>query len=60
MCEYDVVAADGAGRVCVGITRGFVVGGAVVVPMMVEEGADGIGFDWESADDGTIQYNTIY
>jgi hypothetical protein len=55
MCEDDVVVADGTGGVCVGIARGFVVGRPVIVPVVVEEGVDGIGFEWESADDGNLE-----
>ncbi len=55
VCEDDVMAADGAGGVRVGVAHGFVVGGPVIVPVVVEEGVDGIGFDWESADDGNLK-----
>ncbi|EAQ91636.1 predicted protein [Chaetomium globosum CBS 148.51] len=41
----DVVAADGADGVRVEVARSFVVDRPVIVPAVVEEGDDGIGFD---------------
>ena len=52
------MAADGAGGVGVGTAGGFVVGGPVVVPVVVEEGVNGIGLDSESADDGDLEVAT--
>jgi hypothetical protein len=50
-----MTTAEGAGGVRVGIARGFVVGGPVIVPVVVEEGVDGIGFECESPDDGNLE-----
>jgi hypothetical protein len=58
MCEDDVMAADSAGGVRVGIARGFVVGRPVIVPVVVEEGVDGIGFDRDSVPNKSIQFNS--
>ena len=46
------MAADGAGRVGIRVALGFVVRRAVIIPVVVEEGVDGVGLEGEGADDG--------
>lgn len=56
--KHDIMAADVAGGVGVGIPRGFVVGGAFVVLVDVEESLDGVGLDGKGADDGNLKVAT--
>jgi hypothetical protein len=56
--KHDVVTADGACGIGVGIARGFVVRRAVIIPVMVEEGVDGVGLEGEGADNGDLKAET--
>lgn len=50
------MASDQAGRVGIGVVRGFIVGWIIAtVPTVVEECVDGVGFDREGADDGYLK-----
>ena len=42
MCEDNVMAADSAGGVGVRVARGFIIGQAVVTPVVVEEDDTGL------------------
>ncbi len=48
------MAADSSKGVRVVIARGFAVG-RTVVPVVIEEGLDGISLDWKSTDNGNLE-----
>jgi len=55
MCEDDVVPANGASGVSIGIARGFIIRGTFIIPMVVEKGVDGVSFDRKSTDNGNLK-----
>src|SRR5438876_806436 len=53
------MAANDASGVGVGVTRDLTIGQAVIIPMMVEEGVDGVSLKWEGTDNGDLKTATI-
>lgn len=55
------MVADRSGRVCIGITRSLAKGWTiivVVIPVNVEEGVDGVGFEGGGANGGDLKAAT--
>jgi len=55
VCKHDIVTSDATGRVRIGIAPVLSVERAVLVPVMVEEGVDGISLEFQSADGGDVE-----